>query len=293
RVMPAASSTDDVMPTGQVGNEPTEDAAASSNDMDVDVDLDHNEEAGMEHLLRSGAGSSSTGAPPATVAAPTGEDQRRLQNLHEERALLRNNLATVVRRLADKQATLEEATAAKDAVTRKDLEIQLMKEVLQSEPPAGHSEGNEKEETDLKEEPERYLKFPTTGVPKFQDGDNAREFLAELQSTLTAYAGEQRFNKDAQRYLYYYTQGYNHRRRLQDELRKRKHESLTWEDLESIFIRITMPPTNRIDEIRKIVDTGREFNETYRQFAMRVQRDVLLLGIEDSNSVILDALKHQ
>ncbi|KAF9921750.1 hypothetical protein BGZ67_000272 [Mortierella alpina] len=54
-----------------------------------------------------------------------------------------------------------------------------------------------------------------------------------------------------------------------------------------------MPPRQRMVEIKNIVDMGRELDESYRQFAMRVQRDILMLGIEDSNSVILDSLQHK
>ncbi|KAF9270948.1 hypothetical protein BGZ68_004542, partial [Mortierella alpina] len=54
-----------------------------------------------------------------------------------------------------------------------------------------------------------------------------------------------------------------------------------------------MAPRQRMVEIKNIVDMGREHDESYRQFAMRVQRDIMMLGIEDNNSVILDSLQYK
>ncbi len=69
-----------------------------------------------------------------------------------------------------------------------------MRETLQEEPPRGYRKRNDNDD------PDRYLKCAANGVLyKFTKNDNAREFSAELQSTLTAFAGEKRFERDASR----------------------------------------------------------------------------------------------
>ncbi|KAF9944863.1 hypothetical protein BGZ70_004270, partial [Mortierella alpina] len=280
--------------SAQVDNNSTATGDASDTNMDVDQNEDDLQEE--EPFVESGTlgePSSSVNMDHGSTNMVTNEDeiptdQELLQRLNEERKGLLEAKHAAVRRLAAGRASREEAEAAVLAVADKDRSIALMREMLMETPPVGQPSTSTKGKGNYEELP---LKLPP-GLTKFGKESNARLFLSELKSTITAYVGNNRFAKDAARYLRYYS-GEMYRRQLDDELDPRENETIEWKELESIFLRITMPPRQRMIEIKNIVEMGRNPGESYRLFSMRIQRDIMMLGIEDTNSVILDSLMYK
>ncbi|KAF9944031.1 hypothetical protein BGZ72_002883, partial [Mortierella alpina] len=221
-------------------------------------------------------------------AEPEESDQALLERLQRERQELNTKWQTATRKMARKTATYEEAKAAEALVLEKDEEIAMLNRISGTERPQ-----EEKTTTSAPEkkgnDDQLILKVPKD-TPRFNTGSNVRQFLVGVKDSITAYVGQERFERDCQRYLCFLTQSPSHRRQLDDELDARKGEKLTWKELETLFLRIAMPVRERMDEIRNIIGLGRKSNETYRQFALRINHDVTMLGIKDDNEVIIDSL---
>ncbi|KAF9147926.1 hypothetical protein BGX20_006509, partial [Mortierella sp. AD010] len=131
----------------------------------------------------------------------------------------------------------------------------------------------------------------TSDMPRFLKNSDPREFLDRLQHEGNALVGREKFAKVCDRYLLLMTKSDYHRGLLDVELKKPENKNPTWEQCETIFLRIALNAQERQAHLLRLVQTGRLEEETYKQYAMRVSRDVRIYGTEDNNSVILGVLE--
>ncbi|KAG0195627.1 hypothetical protein BGX28_000952, partial [Mortierella sp. GBA30] len=129
-------------------------------------------------------------------------------------------------------------------------------------------------------------------MPRFYPDSDPREFLDQLKHIVMPYVGKEAFEASCDRYLRYLTVSEFHQQSLDYELNKKKKEgvNLTWEECEMIFLRVSLSEQERIAQIKQLLETGRKDHESYRQFAMRISRDIRVYGIKDDNEMVLSLL---
>lgn len=130
----------------------------------------------------------------------------------------------------------------------------------------------------------------TRDMPRFNKNDNPREFLDQVQHIVSAYVGQATFEKECTRYVLYLTTSDYHRNRFKEELARRAVSKLAWDECESVFLGISLTEQERIEQIKALLETGREAKESYREFAMRVSRDIRVYGVKDDNEMVLTLL---
>ncbi|KAF9969073.1 hypothetical protein BGZ75_003158, partial [Mortierella antarctica] len=101
----------------------------------------------------------------------------------------------------------------------------------------------------------------------------------------------ERFDELSQRYLLYLTKSKFHRHLLEDELNKHKGTKLTWEQCETIFLRVALSDDERHNQVIELLNAGRKPNESYKRFAMRISRDIRVYGIADNSEMVLSILR--
>ncbi|KAF9984731.1 hypothetical protein BGZ80_008216, partial [Entomortierella chlamydospora] len=129
----------------------------------------------------------------------------------------------------------------------------------------------------------------TADMPRFESNSDPREFLDKVKHLVTAYIGRESFEKYCDRYLSYLTVSEFHRQLLEEEFNQRT-EPLTWDACETIFLRIALNEQERIAQVKALLETGRKDNESFRQFAMRIARDIRIYGVKDDNEMVLTLL---
>ncbi|KAG0345686.1 hypothetical protein BG005_001194 [Podila minutissima] len=118
----------------------------------------------------------------------------------------------------------------------------------------------------------RPLKVPTN-APRFRSGTQARLFLDDLQSKVSAFIGQDAFDDE-------YTLA-----------AITKDPALTrWEWCEAVFVRHALSEHERMMELNKLLAGGLLPMETYQQFAIRVARDTRIYGVKDDNEIVLASL---
>jgi len=130
-------------------------------------------------------------------------------------------------------------------------------------------------------------------MPRFEKESDPRTFLADLKHTVSAYVGDQAFTLQCGRYLKYLTKSEFHRQALDKEYEKKGSKdgyNISWDDCETIFLKVSMTEQERIGKIQQLCAAGRESNESYREFAMRIDRDIRVYGIKDDNEMVLSLL---
>ncbi|KAG9319045.1 hypothetical protein KVV02_002464, partial [Mortierella alpina] len=122
--------------------------------------------------------------------------------------------------------------------------------------------------------------------------NDPRQFLDQLKHMVLPFVCKELFHANCDRYLSYLVINEYHQRCLEFEFNKRREEgkTLTWEECEVVFLKIALSEQERVEQIKKLLETGREEHETYRQFAMRIARDMRLYGIKDDNEMVLSLL---
>jgi hypothetical protein len=130
----------------------------------------------------------------------------------------------------------------------------------------------------------------TADMPRYTDGINARDILEQLKDSVSSFVGNDCFAADCSRYLRYLTTKSLHHSQLKEELRKLPSKP-TWEQCESLFIRVTMDQQQRVRELINLLKGGMTPDETYTQFSLRIARNIRIYGISDNNEIILAQLQ--
>lgn len=109
-------------------------------------------------------------------------------------------------------------------------------------------------------------------MPRYKDGHNSHDFFEKMKQTISSYIDEERFAHAGHRYLRYLMENTQHHTKPVLKLDEFK-TTPTWEQFESLFIKVTMDQQQWIDEMLKLLLLGMTYNETC-QFAHIVARDV-------------------
>ncbi|KAG0352137.1 hypothetical protein BGZ54_002952, partial [Gamsiella multidivaricata] len=222
---------------------------------------------------------SSGNAPEAT---PT--DQEILAQMNEHRRSLKEKKADISRYLAlsadgddvvEKEQAHEEVIRELNALEKR---IRLLIESIEDR--ASLNEALALEES---------LKV-TKSMPRFKNGGDPRAFLDQVKHTVCACVGDDMFEDQCSRYLSHLTVSPFHSQALKEEFAKRSKSKLTWDECEAIFLKIALTEQERIEQIKQLLITGRENRESYRQFAMRIARDIRIYGVKDDNEMVLTLL---
>ncbi|KAF9371596.1 hypothetical protein BGX21_005078 [Mortierella sp. AD011] len=131
----------------------------------------------------------------------------------------------------------------------------------------------------------------TSDMPRFHKNSNPLEFLDRLQHEGNALVGREKFAQVCDRYLLLMTKSDYHCGLLDIELKKPENKNPTWEQCETIFLHIALNAQELQSHLLRSVQTGRLEEETYKQYAMRVSRDIRIFGTEDNNSAVLSVLE--
>ncbi|KAF9083977.1 hypothetical protein BGX29_002805, partial [Mortierella sp. GBA35] len=80
------------------------------------------------------------------------------------------------------------------------------------------------------------------------------------------------------------------RQQFNDELTHHGSSSLTWEECEVAFVDSVLTPKERFDTVARVAEIGRRSKESYRNFALRLQRSVRVYRIDDGNTTVLSGI---
>ena len=75
-----------------------------------------------------------------------------------------------------------------------------------------------------------------------------------------------------------------------DEQTRHGSSFLTWEECEVAFVDSVLTSKERFLTIARVAETGRRNKESYRNFALCLQRTVRVYRIDDSNATILSGI---
>ncbi|KAF9274298.1 hypothetical protein BGZ68_000786, partial [Mortierella alpina] len=133
---------------------------------------------------------------------------------------------------------------------------------------------------------------PAIAIPTAVAVQDPRQFLDQLKHMVMPFVGKELFDANCDRYLSYLVINEYHQQCLEFEFNKKRQEgkTLTWEECEIVFLKIALSEQERVKQIKTLLETGREEHESYRQFAMRIARDMRLYGIKDDNEMVLSLL---
>ncbi|KAG0287667.1 hypothetical protein BGZ97_007027 [Linnemannia gamsii] len=102
--------------------------------------------------------------------------------------------------------------------------------------------------------------------------------------------GEAPFLASAQRLLCMAILDDQTRQQFTDELARHGSSSLTWEECEVAFVDSVLTPTERFNTVARVAEVGRRHKESYRNFALRLQRSVRVYRIDDNNATVLSGI---
>ncbi|KAI7816111.1 hypothetical protein BC939DRAFT_497650 [Gamsiella multidivaricata] len=236
----------------------------------------------------------------APEATPT--DQEILAQMNERRRSLREKKADLSRALAlapDDSGVAEKEQALEGVIhelTELEKRIRLFIESMEDRASLNDAMGpkTKRQCNDLpplseNKKFEESLKV-TKDMPRFKNDSDPRAFLDQVKHIVCAYVGDDMFEDQCSRYLSYLTVSSFHSQALKEEFAKRPKTKLTWDECEAIFLKIALTEQERIEQIKQLLPTGRESRETYRQFAMRISRDIRIYGVKDDNEMVLTLL---
>ncbi|KAF9081435.1 hypothetical protein BGX29_004529, partial [Mortierella sp. GBA35] len=140
-----------------------------------------------------------------------------------------------------------------------------------------------------------------SGTPRFGDaklgkGQTYRVipdphlFLDSFKTYCENSYGEAPFLASAQRLLCMAIQDEQTRQQFNDELTHHGSSSLTWEECEVAFVDSVLTPKERFDTVARVAEIGRRSKESYRNFALRLQRSVRVYRIDDGNTTVLSGI---
>ncbi|KAF9082959.1 hypothetical protein BGX29_003482 [Mortierella sp. GBA35] len=115
-------------------------------------------------------------------------------------------------------------------------------------------------------------------------------FLDSFKTYCENSYGEKPFLASAQRLLCMAILDEQTRQQFNDELSRHGSSSLTWEKCEVAFVDSVLTPKERFLTVARVAETGRRNKESYRNFALRLQRSVRVYRIDDSNTTVLSGI---
>ncbi|KAG0360730.1 hypothetical protein BGX24_005494 [Mortierella sp. AD032] len=80
------------------------------------------------------------------------------------------------------------------------------------------------------------------------------------------------------------------RQQFNGELTRHTSSSLTWEECEVAFVDSVLTPSERFNTVARVAEIGRRHKESYRNFALRLQRSVRVYRIDDNNATVLSGI---
>ncbi|KAK3819136.1 MAG: hypothetical protein JOS17DRAFT_778170 [Linnemannia elongata] len=139
------------------------------------------------------------------------------------------------------------------------------------------------------------------GTPRFGDAKHGKGqpfqvirdphlFLDSFKTYCENSYGETPFLASAQRLLCMAILDEQTRQQFNDELSRHGSSSLTWEECEVAFVDSVLTPKERFLTVARVAETGRRNKESYRNFALRLQRSVRVYRIDDSNATVLSGI---
>ncbi|KAF8926178.1 hypothetical protein BGZ47_002861 [Haplosporangium gracile] len=139
------------------------------------------------------------------------------------------------------------------------------------------------------------------GTPRFGDAKHGKGqsfqvihdphlFLDSFKTYCENSYGETPFLASAQRLLCMAILDEQTRQQFNDELARHGSSSLTWEECEVAFVDSVLTPKERFLTVARVAETGRRNKESYRNFALRLQRSVRVYRIDDSNTTVLSGI---
>ncbi|KAG9062272.1 hypothetical protein KI688_006604 [Linnemannia hyalina] len=139
------------------------------------------------------------------------------------------------------------------------------------------------------------------GTPRFGDAKHGKGqsfqvirdphlFLDSFKTYCENSYGETPFLASAQRLLCMAILDEQTRQQFNDELARHGSSSLTWEECEVAFVDSVLTPKERSLTVARVAETGRRNKESYRNFALRLQRSVRVYRIDDGNTTVLSGI---
>ncbi|KAK5809850.1 hypothetical protein F5H01DRAFT_323098 [Linnemannia elongata] len=139
------------------------------------------------------------------------------------------------------------------------------------------------------------------GTPRFGDAKHGKGqpfqvirdphlFLDSFKTYCENSYGETPFLASAQRLLCMAILDEQTRQQFNDELSRHGSSSLTWEECEVAFVDSVLTPKERFLTVARVAETGRRNKESYRNFALRLQRSVRVYRIDDNNATVLSGI---
>ncbi|KAG9066456.1 hypothetical protein KI688_001682 [Linnemannia hyalina] len=140
-----------------------------------------------------------------------------------------------------------------------------------------------------------------SGTPRFGDNKHGKGqsyqvirdphlFLDGFKTYCENNYGETPFLASAQRLLCMAILDDQTRQQFTDELTRHSSSSLTWEECEVAFVDSVLTPTERFNTVARVAEIGRRHKESYRNFALRLQRSVRVYRIDDNNATVLSGI---
>ncbi|KAG9063274.1 hypothetical protein KI688_004878 [Linnemannia hyalina] len=140
-----------------------------------------------------------------------------------------------------------------------------------------------------------------SGTPRFGDNKHGKGqsyqvirdphlFLDGFKTYCENSYGETPFLASAQRLLCMAILDDQTRQQFTDELTRHSSSSLTWEECEVAFVDSVLTPTERFNTVARVAEIGRRHKESYRNFALRLQRSVRVYRIDDNNATVLSGI---
>ncbi|KAF9081067.1 hypothetical protein BGX23_001341 [Mortierella sp. AD031] len=111
-------------------------------------------------------------------------------------------------------------------------------------------------------------------------------FLDSFKTYCESSYGEKLFLASATRLLRMAILDEQTRQQFNDEMVSSGTSAITWDECEVAFVDSVLTPTERFRTVARVAQTGRRFKESYRNFALRLQRSVRVYRIDDNNATV-------
>ncbi|KAG0280454.1 hypothetical protein BGZ97_009402, partial [Linnemannia gamsii] len=115
-------------------------------------------------------------------------------------------------------------------------------------------------------------------------------FLDPFKTYCESSYGEKQFLMSATRLLRMAILDEQTRQQFNDEMVSRGTSAITWDECEVAFVDSVLTPTERFSTVARVAEIGRRVKESYRNFALRLQRSVRVYRIDDNNTTVLSGI---
>ncbi|KAF9898483.1 hypothetical protein EC991_011185, partial [Linnemannia zychae] len=140
-----------------------------------------------------------------------------------------------------------------------------------------------------------------SGTPRFGDAKMCKGqlyfvtsdphiFLDAFRNYCESSYGQKAFLASASRLMIMAILHEQTRQQFSDAIAGKGDSTLTWEECEEAFVNSVLTPIERFRTVANVAETGRKHKETYRNFALRLQRMVRVYRIDDGNSTVLSGI---